>query len=100
MLSFFSEVGKTQRLGGLILALFAERDDDQNDQCDHVRKHLIELLDGKVRAGGDEDVENVAAAKEDGSEHAYIRAPDREDDEAIASQPRSPNALFDHTPQA
>ena len=51
-LSLFAEVAQTQRCGRLILALLAQRHDDQNDQRDDVGEHLVELLDGKVGAGG------------------------------------------------
>ena len=80
-LSLFAEVAQTQRCGRLILALLAQRHDDQNDQRDDVGEHLVELLDGKVGAGGDEDIENVEPAEQDGGQHADVRTPDREDDE-------------------
>ena len=66
-LSLFTEVAQTQRCGRLILALLAQRHDDQNDQRDDVGEHLVELLDGKVGAGGDEDIENVEPAEQDES---------------------------------
>ena len=80
-LSLFAEVAQTQRCGRLILALLAQRHDDQNDQRDDVGEHLVEFLDGKVGAGGDEDIEDVEPAEQDGGQHADVRTPDREDDE-------------------
>lgn len=41
-LSLFAEVAQTQRCGRLILALLAQRHDDQNDQRDDVGEHLVE----------------------------------------------------------
>ena len=80
-LSFLTEVGQTKRLGRLILALFAQRDHDQHDQRDDIRQHLVKLLDGEVGAAGNEDVQNVAAAEENGGQNAHVRTPDREDDQ-------------------
>ena len=70
-----------ERCGRLILALLAQRHDDQNDQRDDVGEHLVELLDGKIGTGGDEDVEDVESAEENGRQHADIRTPDRENDQ-------------------
>ena len=80
-LSFFSEIRQTQRHGGLILALVAHTGADEDDYRDEVGQHFVQLLNGEIAAGGDEDIEDVQPAEEDGGQHAETRPPDREDNE-------------------
>ena len=57
-LSFFPEIGFPQAFGGLILPLVAHAGDDQYNDGDNVRQHLIQLLGGEG-AGGKEHIQNV-----------------------------------------
>ena len=81
LLPLFAEIRKAERRGGLILALVAHARRNEDDDGHDVGQHLIQLLDGKVAAGGNKDVENVESAEEDGREHADARSPHSEDDE-------------------
>ena len=62
-LSFFSEIRKPQRGGGLIFTLGAHGGDDKHNDGDNIGRHLVDFLDGKVGAGGDVYIENIQSAK-------------------------------------
>ena len=46
----FAEIRLPQTLGRLIFALVTHRCNNQYDDGYHVRKHLVELLDGKIHS--------------------------------------------------
>ena len=67
-LSFFAEIRNAQALRGLVLSLLFHAGDDEHDQRDDVRKHLVELLEGEVHACRDVQVEDIKAAEQDRGE--------------------------------
>ena len=79
VLSVFSEVGQTQRCGGLLVTLVAQGGNNKNNDGDKVGQHLVQLLDGKVHAGGDVHMQDVKTAEEEGSQNTHIGTPDGED---------------------
>ena len=79
MLPFFPEVGHAQALGGLILPLVAHGGEHKHNQGDDIGQHLVQLLHGKVCSRGDEQIQDVQSAEEDGAENAHIGPPDGED---------------------
>lgn len=77
-LSLFPEVGGAEAFGGLVFALVAHAGQDQHDDGDYEGEHFVQLLDCQIRAGGQEQVEDVQAAEQEGGQNAQIRTPDAE----------------------
>ena len=59
--------------------IMADADDDQNKDRDNVRKHLINLLYGKVCPCRNEKVEDIKTSEEHGGENSYVGTPYGED---------------------
>lgn len=64
-LPFFSEIRQAEACGGLIFALGTHARDDEHDDRDDIGDHLVQFLDGEVRAARQEDVQDVQAAEEE-----------------------------------
>ena len=75
-LPLLPEEAETQRGGGLILPLFPQGNDDEYRQRYHIGEHLVKLLDGKVGAGGNVEIQDVKPTEQDGSQHADVGPPD------------------------
>ncbi len=55
-LSLLPEIREAEVGGRLVFAALFERDDYQHGDGDEVGQHLVQLLDGEVRAGGEEEI--------------------------------------------
>ena len=66
MLSVFSKVRQTKRLRGLLISLVSQGRENQYDNRNHVRQHLVQLLYGKIHTGGDVHMKNIETTKEIG----------------------------------
>ena len=80
-LSFFSEICKAERGRRLVLALFAHRNDNEHDDGDKVREHLVQLHHVKLRSCRNVEINNVQSAEEYRGYDRKVRSPDREDDQ-------------------
>ena len=81
VLSFFSEIRKTEACRGLIFLFVSHADDYENKYRDNIRHHLDELLllKGKIL---NVVIRNQQSAEEDRAEDADIRTPNGEDNES------------------
>lgn len=62
---FLAEIRQAEACGGLIFALGTYARDDEHDDRDDIGDHLVQFLDGEVRAARQEDVQDVQAAEEE-----------------------------------
>ena len=79
VLPFLSEVAEAQACRRLLFHVVAQAGDHQHHHGDHIRQHLVQLLHGHLAAGGDVQIQDVQAAKQDGGQDADIGTPDGED---------------------
>ena len=81
VLSFFSEIRKTEACGGLIFLFVSHADDDENKYRDNIRHHFDELLllKGKIL---NVVISNQQSAEKNRAEDADIRTPNGKDYES------------------
>ena len=56
-----------------------DADSNKNDDGYYIREHLVNLLDGKVGAGRDVQIEYIESAEEHRFPDSPVWTPDRED---------------------
>ena len=107
-LSFFPEIAQPQTCWRLVLPLIPDAGEHQYNDCDDIRRHLVQFLHGKICASRDVHMQNIQSAEQEGRDNAQVRPPDGENDQcdrqpaAVSESVVAPDAagLVHHIVQA